>query len=78
MHFTPLHDRVLVRRIEGEESGVNASPAGADGSSEFESLSIDDEGLLILVWPRGVRKWLGRGRHWPLPSLLQIERRLPV
>ena len=24
-------------------------------SSEYESLTIDDEGLLILVWPRGVK-----------------------
>ena len=48
---------------EVREQGVNASPEDAQSSSEFESLSIDDEGMLILVWPRGVTITGPAARH---------------
>ena len=42
---------------------MNASPQGVEGGSEYESLTIDDEGLLILVWPRGVTITGPAARH---------------
>lgn len=42
---------------------MNASPQGVEGSREFESLFIDDEGLLILVWPHGATITGPAARH---------------
>ena len=40
-----------------------ASPDDAGSSSDFESLTIDDEGMLILVWPHGVSITGPAARH---------------
>ena len=48
---------------EVREQGVSASPEDAPSSSDYESLVIDDEGMLILVWPRGVTITGPAARH---------------
>jgi chaperonin GroES len=72
MHFTPLHDRVLVRRIEGDEKtkgGLFVPETAKEKPSEGEVVSVGagargDDGELI---PMAVRvgdrilfgKWSG-------------------
>ena len=45
MHFTPLHDRVLVRRIEGDEKtkgGLFVPETAKEKPSEGEVVSVGD------------------------------------
>ena len=59
MQFTPLHDRVLVRRIEGEEKtkgGLIIPDTAKEKPAEGEIIAVGegarkDSGELIAPWP---------------------------